>query len=39
MGRGEQGGSHPVINEWGGAWAIPGQVRVIPEPKHGSSKM
>jgi hypothetical protein len=25
----------PSNNEWGGAWAFPGQVRVVPEPKHG----
>jgi hypothetical protein len=22
-GKGEQGDSHPIINEWGGAWAVP----------------
>jgi hypothetical protein len=27
MGRGENGDSHPIINEWGGAWAIPSQMR------------
>jgi hypothetical protein len=23
MGREEPGGSHPIINEWGRAWAVP----------------
>jgi hypothetical protein len=35
MGREEPGDSHPIINEWGGTWAVPGQVRVVwavPEP-------
>jgi hypothetical protein len=35
MGSGEQGDTHPVISDWGGAWAVPSQVRVVPEPKHG----
>jgi hypothetical protein len=26
MGRKEPGDSHPVINEWGVAWAVPGKV-------------
>jgi hypothetical protein len=38
MGRGE-GDSHPVINEWEEAWVVPGQVRAVPEPKHGSSEI
>jgi hypothetical protein len=35
MGRGEPGDSHPIINEYGGEWAAPGQMRAVPEPKHG----
>jgi hypothetical protein len=35
MGREEQGDSHSIINDWGRAWAIPSQVRIVPEPKHG----
>jgi hypothetical protein len=35
MGRGEQGDSPAIINKWGWAWAVPSQVRVVPEPKHG----
>jgi hypothetical protein len=35
MGRGEQEDSHPTINDWEAAWAVPIQVRVVPEPKHG----
>jgi hypothetical protein len=35
MGRGEPDDSHCIINEWGGAQVVPGQVRVVPEPKHG----
>jgi hypothetical protein len=31
----ELGDSHPIINEWGRAWVVPGQLRVVPEPKHG----
>jgi hypothetical protein len=38
MGREEPSDSHPIINE-GGAWAVPGQVRVVPEPGHGQSGM
>jgi hypothetical protein len=30
MGRGEQGDSHPIINEWGSVW-------VVPEPGEGMS--
>jgi hypothetical protein len=33
--KGEPGDSQPIINEWGGAWVIPCQVRAVPEPKHG----
>jgi hypothetical protein len=39
MGREEPGDSHPMISEWGGAWAVPSQVRMIPEPEHGQSEM
>jgi hypothetical protein len=39
MGRGEQGDSHPIISEWGGEWEVLGQVRAVPEPKHGQSKL
>jgi hypothetical protein len=40
MGREEPGDywmiiTHSMINEWGGAWMVPDQVRAIPEPKHG----
>jgi hypothetical protein len=35
MGRGELGDFNLMINEWGGAWEGPSQVRVVPEPKHG----
>jgi hypothetical protein len=24
MGKGELGDSHPIINEWEGAWVVPG---------------
>jgi hypothetical protein len=24
MGREEPGDSHPIINQWGGAWVVPG---------------
>jgi hypothetical protein len=27
--RAEPGGSHLVMNEWGGAWMVPSQVRVV----------
>jgi hypothetical protein len=30
MGREQLGDSHPIINEWGGAWVVPG-------PGHGES--
>jgi hypothetical protein len=33
---------HPIISEWGGAWAVLGQVRVVravPEPGPGQSEM
>jgi hypothetical protein len=26
---------HPIIKDWGGAWAVSNQVKVVPEPKHG----
>jgi hypothetical protein len=29
MGREDPGDSHPVMNEWGGAWAVPSRVRVV----------
>jgi hypothetical protein len=29
MGREEMGDSHPIINEWGRAWVVPGQVRAV----------
>jgi hypothetical protein len=29
MGREEPGDSHPIINEWGGAWVVPNQVRMV----------
>jgi hypothetical protein len=35
MGKEEQEDSHPIINDWGEAWVVPSQVRVVPEPKHG----
>jgi hypothetical protein len=35
MGRGELNDFHPVIDEWGGVWMVPGQVRAVPKPKHG----
>jgi hypothetical protein len=35
MGRGGPGDLHSIINEWGGAWVVPDQVRVDPEPKLG----
>jgi hypothetical protein len=35
MRREEPGDSHPIINELGEAWAVPDQVRVVPEPKLG----
>jgi hypothetical protein len=28
-GRADPEDSHPVMNKWGGAWAIPSQVRVV----------
>jgi hypothetical protein len=28
-GKADPGGSHPMINEWGGAWVVPSQVRVV----------
>jgi hypothetical protein len=32
-GRADPGGSHPIMNEWGGAWAVPSQMRVVwPSP-------
>jgi hypothetical protein len=31
MRRGGPGDSHSIINDWGGAWEIPNQVRVVPE--------
>jgi hypothetical protein len=34
MGRGEQGDSHPIINDGGGALIVPSQARVVPEPKN-----
>jgi hypothetical protein len=34
MGRGQQGESYTIINEWGGVWVVPEQVRAVPEPKH-----
>jgi hypothetical protein len=39
MGREEPGDSHPIIHEWRGAWVVPGQVRVVPEPEKGQSEM
>jgi hypothetical protein len=35
MEKGEQGDSHPIINNWGGDWVVPSQRRVAPEPKNG----
>jgi hypothetical protein len=35
MGRGEEGDSQPIIDDLGEAWVVPGQVRVVPEPKQG----
>jgi hypothetical protein len=34
MERGEED-SQEIINDWGGAWVVISQVRVVPEPKHG----
>jgi hypothetical protein len=31
----EPGDSHPIINECGGEWVIPSQVRAVPEPRLG----
>jgi hypothetical protein len=39
MGREKPGDSHPIINEWGGAQVVPGQVRAVPEPERGQSEM
>jgi hypothetical protein len=39
MGREEPGESHPIINEWGGAWVVSSQMRMVPEPKHGQSEI
>jgi hypothetical protein len=25
----DPGDSHPLMNEWGGVWAVPSQVRVV----------
>jgi hypothetical protein len=33
-GKDRTGDSHPVINEWGGACMVPGQVRAVPGPKY-----
>jgi hypothetical protein len=40
MGREEPGGSHPIINQWEGAWMapVPGK-RVVPGLGHGQSEM
>jgi hypothetical protein len=27
--KGRTGGSHPMTNEWGGAWAVPSQVSMV----------
>jgi hypothetical protein len=38
MERAEPGDSHPIINEWGETWVVPGQaraVRAVSEPEHG----
>jgi hypothetical protein len=37
--REEPGDSHPVINDWGQARAVPGQIKVVPELKQGQSEM
>jgi hypothetical protein len=29
MERGELGDSHPIFNEWGRAWVVPGQLRAV----------
>jgi hypothetical protein len=29
MRRAEAADSHPIINEWGGTWVVPSQVRVV----------
>jgi hypothetical protein len=34
MGRAEAGDSNPTVNERGGAWVLPGEVRAVPEPEH-----
>jgi hypothetical protein len=34
-GRAGPGGSHPIMNEWVGTWAVPSQMRVVwPIPRH-----
>jgi hypothetical protein len=35
MGRAEPGDSHPIINEWGGAWVVTSQARVVPGSGNG----
>jgi hypothetical protein len=35
MGSRRLGDSHSIINEKGGAWAVPDHMRMIPEQKHG----
>jgi hypothetical protein len=39
MGREEPGDFHLIINECGRAWMVPSQVKAVPEPKYGSSKV
>jgi hypothetical protein len=39
MGRGEPGAAHPIMNEREEAWAVPGQVGVVPEPEWGQFEM
>jgi hypothetical protein len=39
MGKEEPGDSQPIINEWGKAQEVPGQVRVVLEPEHGQFEM
>jgi hypothetical protein len=30
---------HPIIHDWGGAWAVPRLGEGVPEPEHGHSEM
>jgi hypothetical protein len=39
MEKGRPGDSHPIINECGGVWVVPSQVKVVPKPEHGQFEM